>query len=159
MAIACAPANRPEVSNPNEQGVRIEASDPPPGARWVGPIQASDGPDCAVLERSGTEARALAELRKTAVRQGIDFIKLTQVTKPHSDHVCVHKQYKIEGVGYRTAAAPALAPIAPASLPATCSPPCATGYACHAGTCEAECDPACGADQYCRFDRVCAPRR
>jgi hypothetical protein len=146
--IACSPRDRVAARSPSTGGIRIEASDPPPGARLVGPINGSDGPDCALLEARGTEEGALTALRKSAAERGIDFVKVTAVSKPYSDHTCVHKRYQIDGIGY----ALGTRPTAPA-----CNPTCAAGYACRAGTCEAECDPACGPAQYCRFDRVCAP--
>jgi hypothetical protein len=110
----------------------------------------------------------LAALRTAALARGIDFVKVTAVTKPYSDHVCVHKRYRIDGVGYALTPPVNPAPPAPATAPApvdapapanarTCTPACAAGYVCRAGSCEAECDPACDRSQYCRFDRVCAP--
>ncbi len=150
---ACSPPDGAGAVSPQTGGLRVETGEPPPGARLVGPIAGSDGPDCALLESRGTEAGALADLRKTAAQQGVDFVKVTEVTKPHSDHTCVHKRYRIEGLGYAVASSP---PHRAPLLLAACTPPCAAGYTCHAGTCEAECDPPCGPAQFCRFDRVCA---
>jgi hypothetical protein len=164
--LACSPPDGAGARAPQNQGPRVATSDPPPGARWVGPIHGSDGADCALLERAGTEEGALAALRTAALARGIDFVKVTAVTKPYSDHVCVHKRYRIDGVGYALTppAPPPVNAAAPASVDApapanahTCTPACAAGYVCRAGACEAECDPACDRSQYCRFDRVCAP--
>lgn len=179
--LACSPPDGARAQAPTLDGVRVETRDPPAGARWVGPIQGSDGADCALLERAGTEAGALAALRTAAIARGIDFVKVTAVTKPYSDHVCLHKRYRIEGVGYTltppaapaTASATATTPTTPASpqlsapltgtvaapaAPAhTCTPACAAGYLCRGGSCEAQCDPPCDSSQYCRFDRVCSP--
>ena len=148
LLLGCSRPNGPEAFSASVNGLRVETSDPPLGARLVGPIRGGDGPDCAPLERRGTEQGALADLRKDADKRGIDFVKVTAIVKPYSDHTCVHKRYQIDGVGYAVSARPA----APA-----CAPACAAGYACRAGACEAKCDPACGPAQFCRFDRVCAP--
>jgi len=55
-----------------------------------------------------------------------------------------------------TGVAPAVA-LTPAPTPLGCEPPCSPGYACEAGVCRALCNPACGAGQVCRTDRVCVP--
>src|SRR3954471_2088813 len=84
LLLACSPPARPVVMSPTTGSLRVETSDPPAGARLVGPIEGSDGPDCAPLERRGTEEAALAALRLSADRRGIDFVKVTAVTQPHS---------------------------------------------------------------------------
>ena len=175
---ACSLGKRPVPLSPEQARVRIEHFDPPQGSRLIGPIAGSDGPDCDVLAGMGTEERATAQLRQAATRRGIDFVKVTKVLEPYSDHYCLHKRYRIEGLGYALTPANSPAPTpapslasTPASTPsptpsgsptsppaaAGCEPPCATGYACRAGVCAAECNPACGPGQFCRFDRVCAP--
>ena len=171
-------ASVPPVS-PAAQGVRIESADPPPGARLVGPISATNGEGCGITHPRGTEEGASAALREAAAQRGITFVKLTKTVKPYSGHDCFHQEFTLEGLGYSiggikaapVAAAPVPVPVASppvlappvatttgSSEPAACAPPCSPGYACHAGVCEAECNPPCAADQTCRADRVCVPR-
>jgi hypothetical protein len=59
--------------------------------------------------------------------------------------------------GAVTAAPPTTSAAPPIASAAACSPPCSPGYACSAGVCVAECNPACVAGQICRSDRVCVP--
>jgi hypothetical protein len=55
-------------------------------------------------------------------------------------------------------------PISPGALAdppgaETCQPICSPGFACNAGTCVPQCNPACGGDETCGNDRLCHPAR
>jgi hypothetical protein len=151
----CPPGEGAPPLSPQAQGVTVATSEPPAGARLIGPIFGRDGVDCDILSSTGSEARATAALKEEAARRGINFVKLTRVDKPYSGHDCVHKAYTLRGLGYALASAPP--PLPGPSLPASCNPPCGAGYACHAGACEAQCEPVCQPGEYCRADRVCIP--
>lgn len=151
--------------SPQAQLVRVETSDPPLGAKPLGAVQASHGDACQFNGELGTEQGATALLKEAAVRRGADFVKVTRVTKPYSGHDCYHREFIIEGLSYRVVAAPIVVPSAVVPVPAApavasvalCTPICSPGYQCEAGICRPQCNPACGADQVCRADRVCVP--
>jgi hypothetical protein len=147
--------------SPQAQLVRVESSDPPPGARLAGPIQAQDGEGCGIGGTRGSLANATAALKEAAARRGLGFVKLTRVTKPYSGRDCYHLEYQLVGTGYYLDGAPLppSPPVAPraASTAAECSPPCSPGYACNSGVCTPLCNPACAPEQICRADRVCVP--
>ena len=159
---------------PQAQLVRVEHGDPPDGATPLGPIAVTDGQGCSFTGDRGTLSGATALLKESAVHRGANFVKITKVTEPYSGHDCYHREFKIEGLGYRLAGTPVTAPppaavavppavavhVAPpatiAEAPAaSCTPSCALGYACEAGVCRPVCDPACSTGQVCRADRVC----
>jgi hypothetical protein len=157
--------------SPQAQQVRVEESDPPADATALGEIQVTDGEGCNFTGDDGTRAGATALLKELAVRRGANFVKVTQVTEPYSGHDCVHREFKIAGLAYRLAGPPVVVPSAvpaaavpaaavpAAAVPAAavCTPICSPGYECEAGICRAQCNPACGAGQVCRNDRVCVP--
>ncbi|MEI9942552.1 MAG: hypothetical protein WDO69_35505 [Pseudomonadota bacterium] len=147
--------------SPHAERVRVESGDPPAGATPLGPIEVSDGDRCSLTGDRGTLAGATALLKESALHRGANFVKVTKVTEPYAGHDCYHREFKIEGLSYRLADAPIVATAAPAAPPeppaAVCTPICSPGYACEAGVCRALCNPACGADQVCRVDRVCVP--
>ncbi|MEO7037150.1 MAG: hypothetical protein ABI548_24565 [Polyangiaceae bacterium] len=180
---ACLNNARVPPLSPAGQGVRVDSGEPPTGAHLVGPVTATHGSGCGIANERGTEEGATAALREAAARRGITFVKITKKIKPYAGHECFHQEYTLVGLGYSidgikraapvapilapplaSASAPVVAPSAavlPApgsAAPAACAPPCSPGYACHAGVCEAECNPLCAADQTCRADRVCVPR-
>jgi len=135
--------------------VRVAEGDPPPGARLIGEVEASDGKGCGIEGDRGSLRNATAALQEAAARKGASFVKLTAITKPHSGHDCVHLEFKLRGLAYVLANAPAPPVVA---APSACVPPCSPGYSCNAaGVCVAECNPACGPTQICRADRVCVP--
>ena len=158
--------------SPQAQLVRVEENDPPDGATSLGPIAVTDGQGCSFTGDRGTLSGATALLKESAVHRGANFVKITKVTEPYSGHDCYHREFKIEGLGYRLAGTPVAVPpaasvppraavaVAPAATitegaAAICTPSCALGYACEAGVCRPVCDPACSAGQVCRADRVC----
>ena len=171
--------------SPQSQQVRVEDRDPPAGATLLGPIHATHGQGCSFTGDQGTREGATALLKEAAVAQGANFVKVTKVTEPYNGHDCVHREFKMEGLSYRLAGTPIIAPAsstappvattaatsalatAPAvatSAPAAaatgaldCTPPCSPGYGCDAGVCKALCNPACAPNQICRTDRVCVP--
>jgi len=172
--------------SPQSQQVRVEDRDPPAGATLLGPVQATHGQGCSFTGDQGTREGATALLKEAAVAQGANFVKVTKVTEPYSGHDCVHREFKMEGLSYRLAGTPIIAPasstapappvattaataavaVAPPVAPGTpaaataaveCTPPCSPGYACDAGVCKALCNPGCAPDQICRTDRVCVP--
>jgi hypothetical protein len=179
VCVACVIETPLRPVSARAQAVHVEEGDPPAGAQLVGPIEGTDGSGCAFDDARGTLRNATTALKEAAVRSGADFVKVTKVTKPYSGHECYHQEFKLEGLAYRVHPAPAAplqpappapaiavaapaiaaAPAADSASPqaAACTPPCSPGYACEAGVCRALCNPACGAQQTCRADRVCVP--
>ncbi len=160
ILVACNGVAAVRPLSPQAQLVRVEDSDPPPGATPLGAIEVTDGQGCSFTGDRGTRAGATALLRESAVRRGANFIKITKVTEPYSGHDCYHREFKMEGLGYRLAGTPIV--VTPSAVPAqapaaVCTPICSPGYACEAGVCRALCNPACGTGQICRVDRVCVP--
>jgi len=180
---ACNGLAKVQPISPQAQQVRVEESDPPAGATPLGELKVMHGQGCSFTGDQGTREGATALLREAAAQRGANFVKVTKVIEPYSGHDCVHREFKMEGLSYRLAGTPAVAPaaaipIAASAPPATsatatasapavatstataplgCEPPCSPGYACEAGVCRALCNPACGAGQICRTDRVCVP--
>lgn len=172
-------ASVPPLSPP-AQGVRVDSGNPPPGARLIGPVSATHGKGCGIVNQRGTEEGATAALREAAAQRGATFVKITKTIKPYPGHDCFHQEFTLEGLAYSMnelkPAAPAAvsapppvvsapsattfpSPAASASTPPLeCAPPCSPGYTCHAGVCEAACNPPCAPDQTCRADRVCVAR-
>lgn len=169
-------ASVPPLS-PAAQAIQVTDADPPPGARLIGPLSATHGKGCGIANQRGTEAGATAALREAAARHGANFVKITKTVTPHPGHECFHQEFTIEGLAYSlpeskpvvlaapplgSAPMPVLAPpsaeSASSAAPNACAPPCSPGYVCHAGVCEAECNPPCAVDQTCRADRVCVTR-
>jgi hypothetical protein len=169
-------------TSPRAQQVRVEEYDPPASATALGELRVTHGQGCSFTGDRGTREGAMALLREAAAERGANFVKLTKVVEPYSGHDCYHREFKAEGLSYRlagTAPAAVPVPVAPAPLPAAsaaplaatlavppatasaagieCAPPCSPGYACESGVCRALCNPACGAGQVCRADRVCVP--
>ncbi len=157
--VACNGVAAVRPLSPQAQLVRVEDSDPPPGATSLGAIEVTDGQGCSFTGDRGTRAGATALLKESAVHRGANFVKITKVTEPYSGHDCYHREFKIEGLSYRLAGTPIVVPSAPpAELPAAvCNPICSPGYGCEAGVCRALCNPACSTGQICRVDRVCVP--
>jgi hypothetical protein len=171
-------ATVPAIS-PRAQQVRVEESDPPPGATPLGELEVMHGQGCSFTGDQGTREGATALLREAAIQRGANYVKVTKVTEPYSGHDCVHREFKMAGLSYRVAGTPIAAPAGAAAAPAAaaapvaapppaiaasapgatlnCEPPCSPGYACEAGVCRALCNPACSAGQVCRADRVCVP--
>jgi len=162
-------------SSPQAQQVRVEESDPPAGATALGELKVTHGQGCSFTGDRGTREGATALLREAAIQRGANFVKVTKVVEPYSGHDCYHREFVMEGLGYRLAGTPQVVPpvapaatvVAPAAPSPTaasssastldCTPPCSPGYACEAGVCRALCNPACSAGQVCRADRVCVP--
>ena len=46
----------------------------------------------------------------------------------------------------------------PAEAPADCAPICSPGFACQAGRCIPQCNPACQATEFCNSQRTCDPK-
>lgn len=166
---ACNGVATVKPTSPQAAQVRVEESDPPAGATPLGELKVTHGEGCSFTGDRGTREGATALLREAAMQRGANFVKVTKVVEPHSGHDCYHREFVMEGLGFRLAGAPNVVPsAAPAAAPfpaaaatpaATldCTPPCSPGYACEAGVCRALCNPACGAGQVCRADRVCVP--
>lgn len=140
--------------SPAASAVQVETSDPPPGSQLLGQLQASDGTGCGIGGDKGSLENATRALRMAAVRQGANFVKITETQKPYSGHDCYHLEFKLTGLAYRVGA---VLPREPLTIP--CRPACASGYVCRASVCEPHCEPACGVAEICRADRVCAPEK
>lgn len=149
--------------SPQAQQVRVEDGDPPADATALGAIAVTDGQGCSFSGDRGTLEGATALLKESAAQRGANFVKVTKVTEPYSGHDCYHREFKMEGLGYRLAGTPIVVPAAvpsavPSAAPASvCDPICSPGYSCEAGVCRALCNPACAVGQVCRVDRVCVP--
>ncbi|HET7545733.1 MAG TPA: DUF4156 domain-containing protein [Polyangiaceae bacterium] len=148
--------------SPQAQQVRVEDREPPEGATALGAISVTHGQGCSFSGDHGTREGATAMLKDAAAQRGANFVQVTKVVEPYSGHDCTHREFKMEGLSYRLAGTPIVVASSPPPLPVPapaldCSPPCSPGYACEAGVCQALCNPACGAGQVCRADRVCVP--
>jgi len=98
----CTRAGAPPAS-PDELGISKEP--PPAGATPVGTIRAVDGEGCGLLGTKGTYEGAEKVARNKARALGADYVRITSVHEPYADHECVHKEYVIEGIAYRSSAA------------------------------------------------------
>jgi hypothetical protein len=148
----------PVAIAPAAQQVQIAKADPPRGSREIGPIEAIHGEGCGGFGAKGSYESALAVLRNKAAAMGGNYVELMTLTEPHSEHGCYDDRFIIRGNVYRVGDAPPEAPVAKAAPPPdSCSPPCSPGYACSAGVCLAQCNPACAANEVCRQDRTCGP--
>lgn len=156
MGLASCAEATPVAVSPEAQQITIGKSDPPAGAREVGPVEATHGHGCGGFGARGSYESALAELRNKTAEMGGNYVQIMTMTEPHSEHGCFDQRFIIRGVVFRVQGAPAELPVAKAS-PDACTPPCSPGYACQAGTCVAQCNPACGPSQVCRQDRTCGP--
>jgi hypothetical protein len=156
MVAAASCEATPVAVAPAAQRIEIRKADPPKGAREIGPIEAMHGSGCGLYGAKGTYDSALAELRNKTAEMGGNYVEVLTVTEPHSETGCFDNRFVIRGVVFQVRSAPVEAPVENASSD-SCSPPCSPGYACEAGVCRAQCNPACGANQVCRQDRVCGP--
>ena len=95
------------------------------------------------------------EVRNKAAELGGNYVRVMGMSAPHPAGGCYDDRFVIIGDVFRVTAS-AQAAAEPAGTD-SCSPPCSPGYACQAGVCRAQCNPACGADQVCRQDRTCGP--
>jgi hypothetical protein len=103
--------------SPQAQQVRVEESDPPSGATPLGELKVTHGQGCSFTGDQGTREGATALLREAAAQRGANFVKVTQVVEPYSGHDCVHREYKMEGLSYRLAGTPGVAPVAAVAAP------------------------------------------
>src|SRR3954467_8334260 len=103
--------------------VRIDKAPAPAGSRAVRGLSATDGEGCGLFTHVGTYEGASAKLRGQAKALGADYVQITDVKEPYADHGCVHKEFTLVGVAYRSPAAPKPPIVAPAVSSATPAPP------------------------------------
>lgn len=154
-ALASCRATPPAVT-PGAETIEVAKGDPPREAENLGPVEAVNGHGCGLYGAKGSYEGAQAELREQAAQRGGDYVQVVKATEPHVEGGCYDVRFILRGVVFRVKPAPAGAAVAAAS-PEVCAPPCSPGYACASGTCRAECNPACAANQTCGQDRTCRP--
>lgn len=111
--------------------LRVDRAPPPPGAKALAGLRATDGHGCGLFGTLGTYEGASAKLRDQARTLGADYVQITEVKEPHAERECVEKEYTLLGVAYRSTPAPAPA-VASAARPVAPAPSSA-GSACPAG--------------------------
>jgi hypothetical protein len=164
LSIACAAEN--VALTKGGEHVVARKSDAPPGAKEIGPIEATHGNGCGGFGALGNFEGALAMLRNRAAEMGANYVTIMTMTEPYGDGQCRHNEFAIRGIAYRiqhqSATGVVVQPMAQAQ-PTTdpreaseCTPPCSPGYVCQTGTCRAVCNPACRPGYTCGQDRVCA---
>jgi len=117
---ACAGSVPPASS---ADAVRIDKAPAPPGSRPLRGVRATDGEGCGLFTHVGTYEGASAKLREQAKALGADYVQITDVKEPYADHGCVHKEFTLVGIAYRSPLAPTPA-VAVSVLPsATPAPP------------------------------------
>jgi hypothetical protein len=112
----------PAVADP----IRIDKAPPPQGAEPVGTLHATDGHGCGLFGTLGTYQGASAKLRDQARSLKADYVQITDVKEPYADHECVHKEYTLFAIAFRSLAAQKAAAQA---LPAASSAPSASSVA------------------------------
>ncbi len=117
---ACAGSVPPASS---ADAVRIDKAPAPPGSQPVRGLRATDGEGCGLFTHVGTYEGASAKLREQAKALGADYVQITDVKEPYADHGCVHKEFTLVGVAYRSPLAPQPAVATPALPSATPAPP------------------------------------
>jgi hypothetical protein len=82
-------------------------------------LRATDGEGCGLFTHVGTYEGASAKLREQAKALGADYVQITDVKEPYADHGCVHKEFTLAGVAYRSPLAPkpGAAPAVPSATP------------------------------------------
>ena len=66
VSAACQGEPPPRPVSPWAESVRVETSDPPPGSRWVGKLEATDGKGCGIGGDRGSLRNATAALQEAA---------------------------------------------------------------------------------------------
>lgn len=155
-AAGCAEA-APVSLTPAAQQVEARKSDPPPGAREIGPVEVTHGSGCGGFGEKGAYESALALLRNTAAEKNANYVQILSLTEPHTEGKCFDNRFVIRGMAFLVSGA-AVASNAPPAISADgCSPPCSPGYACEASQCTALCNPPCSPGYACANDRTCKP--
>lgn len=85
--------------------IRIDKAPPAPGSQPLRGLRATDGHGCGLFTHVGTYEGASANLREQAKALGADYVQITAVKEPYADHGCVHKEFTLVGVAYRSPAA------------------------------------------------------
>jgi hypothetical protein len=111
--------------------LRVDRAPPPPGAKALAGLRATDGHGCGLFGTLGTYEGASAKLRDQARALGADYVQITEVKEPHAERECVEKEYTLLGVAYRSTPVPAPA-VASAATPVAPAPSSASS-ACPAG--------------------------
>lgn len=138
--------------------MHVAKSDPPAGAREIGPIVAEDGDGCDAFDpQTGTYSHALVKLRNRAAARGGNYVEIMTMEEPHQEtQRCYDNRFVIRGMLYDVPGSSADA-VDSAADPNACDPPCSPGFTCDEGACEPVCNPACSSGQVCRADRTCGP--
>jgi hypothetical protein len=169
VAVGCATADVPELAA-GGQRLRTGKSDPDPGMRELGPIEAINGSGCGGFGAKGTYEGALNELKNRGAAMGADYVQIFTMTEPHRTASCYDDEFTIRGMAFKASAAPRARPRrAPVATPAaddsdgeesaarTCEPVCSPGFVCRDGVCEPVCNPPCEKGETCTRKRVCEP--
>src|SRR3974390_2831496 len=85
----------PVTLAPDAEGVQADKLAAPPGARSLGPVEASNGGGCGLFATKGTYEGAPSELRNRAAELGGNYVQIDAVTEPHDDSGCTTGGYAI----------------------------------------------------------------
>jgi hypothetical protein len=113
--------------------------------------------------RVGCEGRSrcIDRLREEACKAGADTVyRFAEGMTPTSTVISATLARKTgEKTGEKTAeVSKAASGVSPAVAPSdACTPPCSPGFACKAGMCEPQCNPACEKGEVCTRKRTCEP--
>ena len=118
----CATVAPQPVLSPAMEAVDLRLSEPPPGARLIGPVEASHGSGCGSFGEVGTEQGALENLKLAAFTRGANYVEVKERTPPHTTEFCFDQHYRISGVAYQIGANVATSESATQTRPAAGKP-------------------------------------
>jgi hypothetical protein len=119
LLAGCIEADLPQLTTAG-QAVATGKSDPAPGTRDLGPIEASNGSGCGAFGTKGTFEGAMIDLKNRAATLGANYVQIFTLTEPHHGGGCYVDAFVIRGLAFRVpnaANAPGGVAIAPPIAP------------------------------------------